>query len=66
MTHTGPMPESSGELADTGTVNRFCDTCATGTMHREQKWESSDGAYEDYKYTCTICGHIHWVDGIDS
>ena len=29
-------------------------------------WESSCGGYEDYKYTCTACGHEWWVDGIDS
>jgi len=29
-------------------------------------WESNDGAYEDYQYKCTNCGHTWWVDGIDS
>lgn len=33
-----------------------------------QKWESNDGGYEDYKYTCqdAECGHAWWVEGIDS
>jgi DNA-directed RNA polymerase subunit M/transcription elongation factor TFIIS len=29
-------------------------------------WESSCGGYEDYKFTCGLCGHHWWVDGIDS
>ena len=29
-------------------------------------WESSCGGYEDNKIKCSNCGHIWWVDGIDS
>lgn len=33
-----------------------------------RKWESSDGAYEDWQYMCQnpTCGHNQWVEGVDS
>ena len=66
MTHTGPMPESAGEFTATERGIK-CHKCGQPTAKCET-WESSDGAYEDYKYTCQspACGYVWWVDGIDS
>lgn len=42
-----------------------CRKCrATGVT--ETVWESTCGAYEDYKFECPQCGHVWWMDGIDS
>ena len=65
MTHTGPMSESQGEFTQSAASKRACRKCGK-TNVRCQLWESSDGAYEDEKYTCQDCGHVWWVDGIDS
>lgn len=29
-------------------------------------WESSDGAFEDYHYTCNDCECDWWIDGPDA
>ena len=34
----------------------------TSDADKAALWESSDGAYEDHKYTCTACGSVYWVD----
>lgn len=65
MTHMGPMSESEGEFSFTHATNTPCRKCG-GHNVTYRIWESSDGAYEDYKYTCADCGHVWWVDGIDS
>lgn len=59
--HTGPVPESSGKFTETFT-GRNCSKC--GSPMTGRMWESSDGAYEDVKWTCPN-GHIQWVDGDD-
>ncbi len=64
MTHTGPMPESAGEFQPPIMSSRPCKKC--GAPMTLEIWESSDGAYEDEKHTCTKCGHVRWVDGGDS
>jgi hypothetical protein len=66
MTHTGPLPESAGEFTKEAIAKRWCGRCLQSTSHKLQVWESTDGAYEDEKYTCLECGRVHWVDGIDS
>lgn len=65
MTH-GPMKESDGTFSAAGTAERSCARCRRDTVHDSEKWESSCGGYEDYKYTCLRCGAVHWVEGIDS
>lgn len=62
--HTGPIPESDGELSTPEPCARKCGKCRGPMIW--QNWESSCGGYEDSKYTCTVCGAIEWVDGIDS
>ena len=64
--HTGPMSESQGKFDEPKETGRKCPEC--GGRMTCQTWESSDGAYEDYKYKCADpkCGHVHWVEGIDS
>lgn len=66
MTH-GQMKEIEGdftELAPHGPM--VCLGCGHTTMHRCQRWDSKDGAYEDYKHTCLECGYVEWMEGIDS
>jgi len=31
-----------------------------------EKHESSDGAYEDLKFTCPVCGYYYWIEGADA
>ena len=66
MTHTREMGEHEGEFTACQNTSRKCGKC--GGPMACQTWESSDGAFEDYKYTCMnkACMHVHWVDGIDS
>lgn len=59
------MSESQGLFTRGAKTNRICAKCHRRTV-RVQLWESRDGAYEDEKFTCTNCGHVYWVDGIDS
>lgn len=42
-----------------------CPKCPSESIKR-QVWESSDGAYEDYHFTCPDCGFNWWVDGPDA
>lgn len=66
MTHMKHMNDSDGTFSKNILVSDHkCSNCNQVGGVTVQKWESSDGAYEDYKYTCT-CGHTWWVDGIDS
>lgn len=65
MTHTGPMPESAGTFQEGTLTQRVCRNCGNQNVYVEL-WESSDGAYEDEKFTCKTCGHVYWIDGIDS
>ena len=61
------MHEADGTLErEATTYLRHCNKCRNSTQHNEHTWESSCGGYEDYKYTCTVCGAVHWVDGMDS
>lgn len=65
MTHMHPMSESEGEFTHTEHNAGQCGQCGSHQV-KCQTWESSDGAYEDYKFTCEDCGHVWWVDGIDA
>lgn len=47
------------------TVVTDCGKCPSQAVER-QVWESSDGGFEDYHYTCKSCGHNWWVDGPDA
>jgi DNA-directed RNA polymerase subunit M/transcription elongation factor TFIIS len=66
MTHFGSMSESEGEFSKQDTTVRHCSKCNEEKTFKVQTWESNDGAYEDYKYTCLTCGYVFWIDGIDS
>lgn len=62
-----PMAESEGvlgveEKTTTRCRNRNCDSTDVVC----QKWDSSDGGYTDWKYTCRACGHVWWIDGPDA
>jgi hypothetical protein len=74
MTHFGPMPDSAGIFTletesltkETAKYLRHCNKCGKEQTHTCERWESHCGGYTDYRYTCVVCGAIHWVDGIDS
>ena len=63
--HTQPMSESAGTLNASKPAQCGCRKCGKKEV-TYQVWESSCGGYEDFKYTCGACGHVWWVDGIDS
>lgn len=63
--HTQPMSESDGTFQPAQDSGMPCRKCKSGPVE-VKAWESSCGGYEDYKYTCAACGHVWWVDGIDS
>lgn len=65
MTHMRQMAESEGDLGKAQATERSCPSCKTQTM-TVQEWESSDGGWVDFKYTCSTCGKAVWIDGIDS
>lgn len=60
--------EHEGTFGDDGKVvpDIQCRKCACKGTVSMRVWESSDGAFEDYKFKCAACGHVWWVDGIDS
>lgn len=65
MTHV-PGREIDGEFTGGSRSDRPCPKChADGTV-TFRVWESSDGGWEDYKYSCSACKKTWWVDGIDS
>jgi hypothetical protein len=66
MTHFGEMKESDGDFTHEQVMEYFCGRCKARTAQTVKTWESKDGGYVDYKYTCNTCGKVCWVDGIDS
>jgi transposase-like protein len=66
MTHMREMSEHEGEFGEEQKTDRKCPKC--GSSMTEKLWESSDGAYEDWKYTCVNkdCGYYFWIEGPDS
>jgi hypothetical protein len=66
MTHFKPMDESEGDFTSESVTEYFCGKCKKKTPHTVLTWESKDGGYVDYKYTCQTCGKVCWIDGIDS
>lgn len=65
MTHKGPVPgEFKGPNERPTDVT--CRRCKRAGVVVVRKWESDDGAYDDYEYTCTACGLRWWVEGSDA
>lgn len=62
--HTKPSAEHEGTFTKEAASEHPCRVC--GAPVRVQLWESSCGGYEDEKHTCTQCGRVFWIDGIDS
>lgn len=62
--HSGPVP--GDYVGKPQPVVERCRRCKRTDTVTEQCWESSDGAYEDYEYHCTACGHRWWVEGADA
>ena len=66
VTHTGPVPESSGKLSAWRLSPQRCrGECNEVTEHECWTWESDCGGYEDYKFKCTVCKNVFWIDGDD-
>jgi hypothetical protein len=65
MTTSRKFSDDEGTFEGDGIDDRPCRKC-NGHNVKFRIWESSDGAYEDYRYSCPDCGAIWWVDGIDS
>ena len=61
-----PIPESEGVFTNEEIIDRICPQEGEERRIKKQIWESNDGAFEDEKYSCLTCGHVWWVDGIDS
>lgn len=65
--HTKPMAESQGVFeGDWKPSECPCPKCKVLGQNFYIIWESSCGGFEDYKHHCRACGHIWWIDGIDS
>lgn len=62
--HTGSVPGTftrpEGKARKT-----VCPHCF-GEDVTVRLWESDDGAYEDWRFTCKSCGHQWWVEGPDA
>lgn len=65
MTHTRQLDDSEGVFGAATATEVACPKCHAQRVSFEV-WESNDGAFEDVKYTCAGCGHVWWMDGIDS
>lgn len=64
--HSVPYDDSAGHLsAAIAVVDLKCQACEAASVN-EQQWESFCGGFVDHKYTCRECGHVWWIDGIDS
>jgi hypothetical protein len=62
--HTRQYDDSDGEFSLAEESDRHCDQC--GALMTVARWDSSDGAYTDEKYTCPVCAWTLWVDGSDA
>lgn len=62
--HTEPMTDDEGDFGDAQESSRKCGKCCAPML--VQTWSSHCGGYEDFRYTCPVCGHVAWVEGIDS
>lgn len=63
--HTEPLKDSEGTFCAPVACSADCRRCHQQSV-TWQSWESHCGGYEDFKFTCGACGHLWWVDGIDS
>jgi hypothetical protein len=70
MTHMRQMHVSEGEFQDWERAVGYQRACRNRHCGEADvwccRWDSNDGAYEDYRYECRGCGKTWWVDGIDS
>lgn len=65
MTHMGPMPDHAGDFSEPRDTETHCRKC-DGQPVSVLTWDSHCGGYTDYKYMCAACGHVWWIEGIDS
>lgn len=65
MTTARTFSDSEGEFRRPEESVLPCRKCGAVQVTFEP-WDSSDGAYTDYKYTCHTCGATWWVDGPDA
>jgi transposase-like protein len=64
--HTKSVAENEGTFQEPKTIESYCPRCEKRQKIMFKVWESSCGAYEDEKFTCSVCGYSWWVDGPDS
>ena len=65
--HTQPMANSDGRFSAPTEVDARCRKReCLGIRATEETWDSHCGGYTDWRYTCTACGHVWWVEGPDS
>lgn len=65
MTHTGPMEDEQGVFGQPQQSEFPCRHCKGGPVFYSV-WESNCGGYEDFKYRCSKCGSVWWVEGPDA
>jgi len=65
MTTNKQYHDVDGTFETSGMSENPCRSCGSDQV-KYQEWDSSDGAYTDYKYTCMSCGACWWVDGTDA
>ena len=58
------MEDSDGDFGVWVGCESLCRKCEGALQYRT--WESKCGGYVDYQYRCLNCGHVYWIDGIDS
>jgi hypothetical protein len=66
MTHMRTYSEMEGTFGPEEPAESPCRSSNCPGPVTCRCWESADGAYEDWKYTCKACGRSWWVEGIDS
>lgn len=64
--HSQPMKDSDGTFDGwKACPTTACRRCKKLTV-KSREWDSSDGAYEDYQFSCYSCGHTWWIEGPDA
>jgi uncharacterized protein with PIN domain len=63
--HSKPMAEHEGVLKEPAKELDECPKCKKKAV-KTRIWESNCGGFEDEKHECQACGHVFWVEGIDS
>lgn len=63
--HTRPIVVQGIFTSDKKKSELKCLSCSSDDVWY-RIWESECGGYEDYKYECSSCGKVWWVEGSDA